>query len=403
MRSSARIPKQIPILLIGSDLDGRMFSERTTTVVLSLHGAGILSRHKLSPEQELILRWPEKNKETEIRIVGQIGEQSGQHTYGVAFFDTNLNFWEMDFPPITEYEKQFGLITLFCTACNTREKIDDTSVEADVCATNTSVLRTCNRCGFATLWKPVTADTPPAPSPLPAAPARQLPPFSAPAIPPPPPAPAPASHFNPAQDPDLLPPHAPPAPQPSFYTQQPGFLPTAPSAPSHFSASHSAYAGDSPELMTGPIIASPDVAGSPLRQLPAAVLTIAPPSPGDSARAPQTPSAAAAGVNHPTAALRSNRRKHPRVKVSYSACVRHPEREDDIVTCEDMSKGGLRFKSTRQYYPQSLIEVAVPYDSKNQHPIFGPARIVFVEPLPEQSLFRCGVQYLQPAKPRDTF
>ncbi len=95
MRSSARVPKEIPILLIGSDLDGRMFSERATTVLLSLHGAGVLSRDKLSPEQELILRWPDKNKETDIRIVGQIGEQSGRHTCGVAFFDFNLNFWEI--------------------------------------------------------------------------------------------------------------------------------------------------------------------------------------------------------------------------------------------------------------------------------------------------------------------
>jgi hypothetical protein len=97
-----------------------------------------------------------------------------------------------------------------------------------------------------------------------------------------------------------------------------------------------------------------------------------------------------------------NRRKHPRVKVSYSACVRHPERGDEIVQCEDMSKGGLRFKSRQQYFIQSLIEVAVPY-SPGQQAIFVPAKIVFVEELPEQSLYRCGVQYLRPTKPRDSF
>ena len=43
VRSSGRIPKQIPILLIGSDLDGKVFSESTNTVLLSLHGAGIVS------------------------------------------------------------------------------------------------------------------------------------------------------------------------------------------------------------------------------------------------------------------------------------------------------------------------------------------------------------------------
>ena len=102
------------------------------------------------------------------------------------------------------------------------------------------------------------------------------------------------------------------------------------------------------------------------------------------------------------AAARVNRRKHPRVKVSYAACIRHPERGDDVVVCEDMSKGGLRFKSHKSYYSQSLIEVAVPY-AQGQPAIFVPAQIVFVEELPEQQLYRYGVQYLKPAKSRNSF
>jgi PilZ domain-containing protein len=89
-----------------------------------------------------------------------------------------------------------------------------------------------------------------------------------------------------------------------------------------------------------------------------------------------------------------NRRKHARVKVSYSACVRHAERGDDIVTCEDMSRGGLRFKSHNRYYDRALIEVAVPY-APGQPAIFVPAQIVFIQELPEQHLFRYGVAYLQ--------
>jgi len=96
------------------------------------------------------------------------------------------------------------------------------------------------------------------------------------------------------------------------------------------------------------------------------------------------------------------RRKHPRVKVTYSACVRHPQRGDDVVLCEDMSKGGLRFKSRKQYYAQSLIEIAAPYQP-GQPAIFVPAQIVYVEALPEQQLYRYGVQYLKPTKIRDSF
>src|SRR5438552_490833 len=163
VRSSGRIPKEIPILLIGSDLGGKVFSEHTSTILLSLHGAGVLSRHKLSPEQELVLRWPERNKETEIRVVGQVGSQDGHHTYGVAFFDQDLNFWEIDFPPVSAAQRELGLLSLICSHCKTLEKVDDSGPEADVCATNEGVLRFCKRCASSTLWTPASA-VPPSPA-----------------------------------------------------------------------------------------------------------------------------------------------------------------------------------------------------------------------------------------------
>jgi hypothetical protein len=345
VRSSGRIPKEIPILLIGSDLDGRVFSEPTKTVMLSLHGAGIFSRHKLSAEQELVLRWPERNKESEIRVVGHIGSGSGGHTYGVAFFDPNLNFWEIDFPPLTPQDIEAGFLSLVCTHCKTLERIDDSSIEADVCATNEGVIRFCKRCGISTLWKSaLSAMKQEAASPE----SSQLPLFSPPPNTAPTPPPAPDANAIPIQSPAFSPAPAPAPAAPSFYAQS--HRPAQVSSPSHSQAT--------------------------------AVLTL--PSPDK----PAFP--------------RVNRRKHARVKVRYSACVRHPERGDDIVVCEDMSKGGLRFQSHKHYYAQSLIDVAVPYEP-GQPAIFVPAQIVFVEELREQQLYRYGVAYLQPTKHRDSF
>jgi len=376
VRSSGRIPKEIPILLIGSDLSGKVFSEQTSTVLLSLHGAGLLSRHKLSPEQELVLRWTERNKEAEIRVVGQLGSQNGKHTYGVAFFDPNLNFWEIDFPPVSAIERELGLLSLVCSHCKTLEKVDDSSAEADVCATNDGVLRFCKRCGSSTLWKPANSAAPhgSVPASAPAAPSdAQLPLFSASAVPPPAPAPAaPPSSYDPAASSSLVAPPVPTAPQPSFYAQARGLSPEASSSSSNFHA------------------ARPRLVGNPTGEPPASVLTMSPTADVKPA-APPAP-----------ATLPANRRKHPRVKVSYSACVRLSGRPDDIVQCEDMSKGGLRFKSRQRYYVQSLIEVAVPYQP-GQPTIFVPAQIVFAEELSEQRLFRCGVQYLKATKPRDYF
>ena len=355
MRSSGRIPKELPILLIGDDLDGKVFSERTRTVVLSLHGAGILSKHKLCPEQELILRCPERNKETEVRVVGQLGTHDGIHTYGVAFVNPTLNFWDIEFPPISSIEREFGLLSLVCTSCKTLEKIDDTGIEADICATNEGVMRFCKRCGSSTLWKPdVNAfpqeSVPPA--------TEQMSLFSVPS--------SPASSSTAKSS---APPAPPPAPVP---------LPAAGAPSASFYAQSYASTQNSSASRTNVYPARPE----PLGEQRTAILTV--PQPQESERP------------------RVNRRKHPRVKVNYSACVRHPQRGDDVVLCEDMSKGGLRFKSRKHYYAQSLIEVAAPYQP-GQPAIFIPAQIVFVEELPEQQLFRYGVQYLKPTRIRDSF
>jgi hypothetical protein len=91
---------------------------------------------------------------------------------------------------------------------------------------------------------------------------------------------------------------------------------------------------------------------------------------------------------------RDNRRKHVRTRVNFKACVRRPGLADDVVACEDMSRGGLRFKSNRKYFEKMLIEVAVPYSPGDQA-IFAPAQIAYVQELPEQNTYRCGVMYLR--------
>jgi hypothetical protein len=64
------------------------------------------------------------------------------------------------------------------------------------------------------------------------------------------------------------------------------------------------------------------------------------------------------------------------------------------VACEDLSRGGLRFKSNRKYFEKMLVEVAVPYSPGDQA-IFVPAQIAYVQELPEQNMYRCGVMYLR--------
>jgi hypothetical protein len=54
-RRSGRIAMEIPILLLGTGTTGKMFSEETKTVVLSRHGAGIVSQFAFAPDEVLTL------------------------------------------------------------------------------------------------------------------------------------------------------------------------------------------------------------------------------------------------------------------------------------------------------------------------------------------------------------
>jgi hypothetical protein len=89
-----------------------------------------------------------------------------------------------------------------------------------------------------------------------------------------------------------------------------------------------------------------------------------------------------------------SRRKNLRIKSNMPACIRQPGFDEEVVTCEDVSRGGLCFKSNKRYFLGSRIEVAIPY-AANAANIFIPARIVYTQELPKESLFKYGVSYLK--------
>ncbi len=288
VRRSSRIPKEISILLVGSDMEGKVFSENTKTVLLSRHGAGIVSQHKLSPEQELILRRLDTNKETEVRVVGQIGAESGIYTYGVAFLDSTNNFWGIKFPVPSDAEKRASTVLLECSGCKERETVQHSDLESDVYLVNEGIVRYCQKCGSSTFWKR-SAD----------------------------------------------------------------------------GAEESAAA----LVEVARTQSEPSVA---VEEDPASALL---PEPGERF-APRA----------------KNRRKHVRTSANFQACIRSFAHGDDVVNCEDISRGGLSFKTRKSYSVKFKIEVAAPYTPGVPN-FFVPAEIVHVEELEEGKWFRCGVAY----------
>jgi len=332
LRRSSRIPKEVAILLTGSDMDGKGFSEMTKTVLLSRHGAGIISTYKFSAEQEIIVRYLDTNKEALVRVVGRIGSEGETYTYGAAFVDPNMiDFWDIDFAPTSEKDKEARRIVLECSNCKDRETVEHSEVESDVFLANDEIVRYCKYCRDSTLWKRAS---------------------------------------DVAEDPSVL----------------VGAERWAEAAPS--SVAPAEVKGSSASVVTSSVV--PPSVSAPTPSVP--------PTSSLTAPAPQPASAyATAGERVPAAPL-DNRRKHPRTKVTYKACIRRSGTPDDIVTCEDMSKGGLSFKSRKQYYERTAIEVAVPY-SPGGNAIFVPADIAWVVQLTDGKQYRCGVAYRRVSRP----
>ena len=115
VRLSVRQPKRIDILLIGSDLGGSSFVEPTGTVDLSRHGISLVSRHKLDLEQEVVVRCPETNRETEAKVVRVINSHSDSHTYGLAFVGTTIEIFGVEIPALLgEAEEQEEEVATTC-------------------------------------------------------------------------------------------------------------------------------------------------------------------------------------------------------------------------------------------------------------------------------------------------
>jgi len=85
-------------------------------------------------------------------------------------------------------------------------------------------------------------------------------------------------------------------------------------------------------------------------------------------------------------------RTDPRIKSRLIACIRHRGHDEEVV-CENLSDGGVSFRSRTQYTEGSQVEIAVPF-RPGTRPIFVRGRIVFSLPVRGTGLFRHGVAYI---------
>ena len=88
------------------------------------------------------------------------------------------------------------------------------------------------------------------------------------------------------------------------------------------------------------------------------------------------------------------RRNRTRVKARVLACIRRRGFQEEVAVCEDLSKGGISFRSRNRYPEGTRLEVAVPY-TPGAGAIFVPIRIVSSHPIATAGLFRHGAAYVR--------
>jgi hypothetical protein len=88
------------------------------------------------------------------------------------------------------------------------------------------------------------------------------------------------------------------------------------------------------------------------------------------------------------------RRNRARVKARVLACIRRRGFQEEVAVCEDLSKGGLSFRSRNQYPEGTRLEVAVPF-TPGSAAIFVPIRIVFSQAIAAAGLYRHGAAYIR--------
>jgi hypothetical protein len=410
-RRSGRIAKELDIVLLGTDTAGKVFSEETKTVVLSRHGAGVVSRYRFTPDELMTLRLPGSRKQAVVRLVGQIGGEPGRYVYGLAFVEPDPNFWPMEFPPPESFEPASLCLMLECSLCQSHQNVEQHEIEEDVYSVNGNILRYCESCGTSTPWRKAEDQAEPAPAASPPKKSFEpsAPPFAATSESTPvrfahaSPAPPPQPNFN-SSPPKPATRTAKPDFEPSFARSlepaldaagPPVAPPPATAAPASSYSAASVISDSAPmaEVKTSPAV----VSATAVLQAPEPVTAPARPVARPASK-PQDPPARELDAN----GRPINKRRHLRISVSFSACVRHPEHTDEIVECENVSKGGVCFHSLQQYPLDSLIELAAPF-SPGETALFVSAKIKRIETLSGGKVFRYGVEYARSSLPAHSF
>src|SRR5690348_15314409 len=104
VRRSGRLPINKSVQISGVNVEGRDFASNASTLLLSRHGALIVVKQGLAPDQEVGVFNPDNARDEAARIVSLLGKDQGGYMYGLEFDDPSVDFWNITFPSALSYE-----------------------------------------------------------------------------------------------------------------------------------------------------------------------------------------------------------------------------------------------------------------------------------------------------------
>jgi hypothetical protein len=98
-RRSPRVAIDMPVEVVGKNVNGKMFRQETRTTVVNAHGAHLILATTTEIEPSILLINKKTGTETQCRLVYQKRIESGKSELGIEFVDPQPRFWGIAFPP----------------------------------------------------------------------------------------------------------------------------------------------------------------------------------------------------------------------------------------------------------------------------------------------------------------
>jgi hypothetical protein len=153
LRRSERVSLDLRVHVSGTAERGEDFSGEGHTVDVSHDGAAIAVDRDLHVGQTIKIRRIGVNKEALARVVEYYKNSvSGARVFGVALTDTQVNLWDIVFPPPAGLNKAVLRALLRCVACGRLEVSYLNEFESDLFLNHKSVARLCAQCNGWTTW-----------------------------------------------------------------------------------------------------------------------------------------------------------------------------------------------------------------------------------------------------------